>query len=661
VRQPFFYATPGGPNNGSLAYAVPYLALESIYTQDFDSLPDPGSTTVNADNPVTIDSVTYTPGNPLNFGAPVADGGLGLGTAMPGWFGLGAAAMKAGASAGDQSTGGIISFGTTDTNSTNRALGLLATSSTGATAFGVSFVNLTTNTIDEITLNFTGELWRQQPAAKTLSFSYYIDPAGTNAFTVASTFPLTNLDVNFPTGAFTAEDGTQTVNQVQPGVTNQPILDWPPGAALWLVWQMTNDAGNSQGLAIDNLSFSADSGPVPPIITNQPQSQQSFTGNSATLSVSATGNSALSYQWQFDGTNIAGATNSSLVLSGLSAASGGTYDVLVSDATGTNVSQPAVLTVVSHTLVAYTNVGAVYTQNFNSLPDPGTTTDDTANPAVINSITYALPDPVDFGFPVQASGSNGGLGLLATMPGWYGYDSVAMKLGASAGDQTTGGIVSFGGTNSSATNRALGLLATSTSGSTAFGVGILNETANTLNSMNLGFTGELWRQQTTAKSLAFLYYIDPAGLNGFIPGHATNAISHLNVSFATGAKNAGGTGPLLSTNLAVTNQAISNCPPGAVLWLTWQMTSATSSAQGLAIDNLSFSATGPQTVVPTLNIAPADGNVVLSWQANVTNYTLQFTTNLLATNSWQTVPFATSNNTVSVPVSNQYQYFRLQY
>jgi hypothetical protein len=40
-------------------------------------------------------------------------------------------------------------------------------------------------------------------------------------------------------------------------VTNQSILDWPPGEALWLVWEMADSTGKAQGLAIDNLSFSA--------------------------------------------------------------------------------------------------------------------------------------------------------------------------------------------------------------------------------------------------------------------------------------------------------------------------------------------------------------------------------------------------------------------
>ncbi len=51
--------------------------------------------------------------------------------------------------------------------------------------------------------------------------------------------------------------GTDTNNQTVVAVVNQPITNWPPNAALWLVWEMADPAGKSQGLAVDNLSFSA--------------------------------------------------------------------------------------------------------------------------------------------------------------------------------------------------------------------------------------------------------------------------------------------------------------------------------------------------------------------------------------------------------------------
>ncbi len=59
-----------------------------------------------------------------------------------------------------------------------------------------------------------------------------------------------------------------------------------------------------------------------------------------------TGSSAqLSYQWQFDGTNIAGATNATLVLYNVQLASGGSYTAIAADSAGSVTSAPAVLTV----------------------------------------------------------------------------------------------------------------------------------------------------------------------------------------------------------------------------------------------------------------------------------------------------------------------------
>jgi hypothetical protein len=111
-----------------------------------------------------------------------------------------------------------------------------------------------------MSLHFTGELWRQSAVAKTLAFAYWIDPTATNTFSTNITVALASLNVNFPTNPAATTpipmDGTASSNQVSFGVSNQPITNWPPGAALWLVWQMNDVAGKGQGLAIDDLTFS---------------------------------------------------------------------------------------------------------------------------------------------------------------------------------------------------------------------------------------------------------------------------------------------------------------------------------------------------------------------------------------------------------------------
>jgi hypothetical protein len=263
-------------SSSALVYGIP----GSLYTQNFDSLPNPGPTSVNSGNPVTINGVTYYLGNPCGFAFPIdstgtelsADG-LGLSNSMAGWYGLADAdastGTRFGATDGDQTTGGQISFGAA--NSANRALGLLATSSTGFTAFGVKLLNGTPETLDRMSVQFTGELWRQSDLSKTLQFYYFVDLTATNSFSTNATAFLPALNVGFATAAGdvggVAVDGTASANQMPLSVTNQVITNWPPGSALWLVWEMASAAGKSQGLGIDNLTFSAVNSSS---LTNQP-------------------------------------------------------------------------------------------------------------------------------------------------------------------------------------------------------------------------------------------------------------------------------------------------------------------------------------------------------------------------------------------------------
>lgn len=79
-----------------------------------------------------------------------------------------------------------------------------------------------------------------------------------------------------------------------------------------------------------------------PIISTNPMNATVSSGGSVTLSVSANGG-ALTYQWAFDGTNISGATGSSLTITNVSAANTGEYTVTVSNVAGSATSLTATL------------------------------------------------------------------------------------------------------------------------------------------------------------------------------------------------------------------------------------------------------------------------------------------------------------------------------
>ncbi len=84
---------------------------------------------------------------------------------------------------------------------------------------------------------------------------------------------------------------------------------------------------------------------VPPFITTQPQSQTVNAGSNATFTVLATGTAPLSYQWQFNATNIAGATATNYTRTNVQSADAGNYSVVVTNLAGSLTSSNAVLTV----------------------------------------------------------------------------------------------------------------------------------------------------------------------------------------------------------------------------------------------------------------------------------------------------------------------------
>jgi len=112
----------------------------------------------------------------------------------------------------------------------------------------------------------------------------------------------------------------------------------------------TNNAGNFS-VVITSSSGSVTSrvatlaiGTLPKI-TQQPVDQTSWTGTSATFLVTASGTAPLNYQWTFNGTNIAGATNASYTISNVTTNGAGYYSAIVTNRYGSAASGSATLTV----------------------------------------------------------------------------------------------------------------------------------------------------------------------------------------------------------------------------------------------------------------------------------------------------------------------------
>ena len=118
------------------------------------------------------------------------------------------------------------------------------------------------------------------------------------------------------------------------------------------------DAGN-YAVVVTNSFGSATSTPpavltvlLPVEIGTPPVSQTVLAGGNASLSVTASGSAPLSYQWRFNGGNLAGATGATLTLTNVQWAQAGSYVVVVSNPVGSVTSAPpAVLTVNSRPII----------------------------------------------------------------------------------------------------------------------------------------------------------------------------------------------------------------------------------------------------------------------------------------------------------------------
>jgi hypothetical protein len=150
------------------------------------------------------------------------------------------------------------------------------------------------------------------------AFSYTITATGAPTSYGATNLP-SGLSVNASTGAIS---GTPTVT----GSFSATI-------------RASNDIGT--GTATLNITIASPN--VAPTFTIQPASQTVSPGGSVVFTASATGQPAPTFQWKFNGANIAGATGTTLTISSARLADAGSYTVVASNASGSVTSNPAQL------------------------------------------------------------------------------------------------------------------------------------------------------------------------------------------------------------------------------------------------------------------------------------------------------------------------------
>ena len=211
------------------AYAqVNINSLPATITQDFNSLATSGTSNPWSDN-----------------------------TTLTGWY---STRTEYRASDGSSTAGALYSFGTG--TASDRALGSIASGTTGSIFFGIRLKNNTTQTITSLQITYTGEQWRNggRTDDDSLHFSYQI---GATVSSLTSGTWTTDDDLSFvgPIKASTANalDGNASANRTTKNKTLNVSIG--PSQEIMLRWTDFNSPGSDHGLAIDDITIVASAAP----------------------------------------------------------------------------------------------------------------------------------------------------------------------------------------------------------------------------------------------------------------------------------------------------------------------------------------------------------------------------------------------------------------
>jgi hypothetical protein len=149
-----------------------------------------------------------------------------------------------------------------------------------------------------------------------------------------------------PNEFLVAWNGTNIFDQVnmeETGWTNMQFMVVASSTNSVLEFGFRNDDSyfGLDAISVNNVISAS----ATPQIATQPVSQTVAVGAGAAFSVTASGSPAVAYQWQFDGADLAGATNATLAFNDVQAANAGFYQVVVSNAGGAVTSSAVALNV----------------------------------------------------------------------------------------------------------------------------------------------------------------------------------------------------------------------------------------------------------------------------------------------------------------------------
>ncbi len=148
---------------------------------------------------------------------------------------------------------------------------------------------------------------------------------------------------SFGEGVILNVDGTDAapVSRMTVPAGGYKLLRVAADGAVWLV------LGSNTGFDVDpsQLLYRLNGTVTPLALVASPSSQTVDAGTKVTLAAAGTGTSKVRYQWQRNGSDLAGETNATLVLNNVQPANNGDYVVVVRNQSGSRTSYPATLLV----------------------------------------------------------------------------------------------------------------------------------------------------------------------------------------------------------------------------------------------------------------------------------------------------------------------------
>jgi len=222
---------------------------------------------------------------------------------------------------------------------------LLATFSGGTAVIGSTGIGSSDITHSAV----SGDSYPTPPLIAATTYTLTVtDPKGN---VVSTTCVVTPTQVNItpitPANQTLAPGHISLTATATGGATNNFTWSATAGTFSGNVWTSPSMAGTYTitATSVDEPSVSVSTTVTlsAPVISAQPASQHICTGSGLVLTVTAS--YASSYQWSFNGTPIAGATNASYTVSTAASANAGNYSVTVTNGIGSVTSSVAVIAV----------------------------------------------------------------------------------------------------------------------------------------------------------------------------------------------------------------------------------------------------------------------------------------------------------------------------